>query len=67
MHTASLLLSLLISSLGVGYFIYGRRQSRGAALLSGGAMAVYPMFVSNVWIMLALGAAFAAAPFLLDF
>ncbi len=67
MHTASLLLSLLISSLGVGYFIYGKRRSHGASLLSGAAMTVYPIFVSNVWVMLGLGAMLAAMPFVFAF
>jgi hypothetical protein len=45
--TASLLWSLLFSSIGLGYFIYGKKQSNAVVRYSGIALMVYPYFVHN--------------------
>jgi hypothetical protein len=65
--TTSLLLSVLFSSLGMGYFIYGRRQKRGAALLSGVGLMVYPFFVHGALVMVAVGVGLCALPRFMDF
>jgi len=44
----SLLLSLVIGSIGFVLFAYGRKQARLPHMLVGGAMFVYPYFVSNL-------------------
>lgn len=53
----SLLLSLLIGSIGFVLFVYGKKQARLPHMLVGSAMLVYPYFVSN----LAISAAVAVA------
>jgi hypothetical protein len=65
--TAYLLLSVLFSSIGVGYFIYGKRQMKMSALAGGAALCVYPYMVSNTYLLVAVGSALVAAPFLFDF
>jgi hypothetical protein len=47
MDTASLLWSLLFSSIGFGCFIYGKKQSNAVARYVGIALMVYPYFVHN--------------------
>ena len=50
----SLLLSILISAVGVGFFIYGRKQQRWPQLVVGIALMGYTYFVSSVAVMLAI-------------
>jgi len=47
MNTSLLLWSLLFSSIGLGYFIYGKRQKAVAPLFCGLGLMIYPYFVSN--------------------
>ena len=65
--TAFLLWTVLFSSLGMGYFVYGKKQGKASALLGGVALMVYPYLVSNVLLLVLLGAAFAAVPLFVEF
>lgn len=67
MSTAVLLWSLLFSSIGLGYFIYGKRQQKITALLSGVALCVYPYFIANVYLIVAIGVGLLAVPFVTDY
>jgi hypothetical protein len=44
---ASLLASLLVGTVGVGLFIYGKKQLRIPQLITGIALMVYPYFVGG--------------------
>jgi hypothetical protein len=50
----SILVSLLIGLVGAGCFMYGRRQARVPAMVVGAALIVYPYFVSNIAVMVAI-------------
>jgi hypothetical protein len=63
MSGATLLWGVLFSSIGVGFFIYGKRQSALVPLLCGIALAVYPYFVPNVVALIAIGIALCAIPY----
>ena len=65
--TTSLTLSMIWGSLGAGYFIYGKRQSKAVFLLCGIGLCVFPMFVSGNTLSLILGLGMTIAPFKLDF
>ena len=56
---------MLFGSIGVGYFIYGRKQRAAVPLVSGLALMVFPYFVSNVWLLVGVGVVLAAAPYFL--
>lgn len=60
--TTTLLLSVLIGAIGVGYFIYGKRQAHLLTLLSGLGMMIGPMFIGSWWGMLILAAALMLLP-----
>lgn len=60
-------LGMLFGAIGAGYLIYGRKQRRGMALLSGIVLMVFPYFVSNVWLSLLLGAGLMALPFIVTY
>jgi len=55
MDTASLLWSLLFSSIGFGYFIYGKKQSNAVVRYVGIALMVYPYFVHNSIVIVLIG------------
>ena len=45
-----ILLSLLVSCIGLGLFLYGRKQSRPLQLVCGVGLMAYPYFVESlVW------------------
>jgi hypothetical protein len=51
---ASLIASLLVSSVGFVLFEYGRRMRRVPQIGIGILLLVYPYFVDNVWLMLGI-------------
>ena len=54
---------VLFSSIGLGFFIYGKRQQAPVPLVCGIAVMVFPYFVSSVWAMVLVGAALIAIPY----
>ena len=67
MTTAGILIGILTGAVGVGYFIYGKRQTKFVPLVSGMLLCVYPYFLSSVTWMVVIGAMLIAAPFFIDF
>jgi hypothetical protein len=57
----ALLASLFIGLVGAACFLYGRRQGRLPPMVAGAAMVVYPYFVPNVVVMIAIAVALLAA------
>jgi len=47
--------SSIFGLIGTAAFIYGRRQRRGAPLIVGIALMVYPYFVSNIMALVGIG------------
>ena len=62
MSLAPLLWGVLFSSIGLGYFIYGKRQGAPVPLVCGIGLMVFPYFVSGSWTMVLVGAALMAIP-----
>jgi hypothetical protein len=60
---ASLLWGLLFGSIGMGYFIYGKRQGRIAALLSGMALMIFTYFFTNAFLIVLIGSVLMALPY----
>jgi hypothetical protein len=60
---AWLLWGLLFGSIGLGYFIYGKRQRAAVPLLCGIALMVFPYFVSNIVLLVGIGTLLAAIPY----
>jgi hypothetical protein len=63
MSEARLLWGLLFSSVGVGFFLYGKRQRSVVPLVCGLALCIYPYFVTNVIATVAVGIALASIPY----
>lgn len=60
----ALFASIVVSAIGLGFFLYGKRQSRPLHLIAGVALMVYPYFVTSVAWMLGICAAVVAALYL---
>ena len=63
MNTSMLLWSLLFSSIGLGFFVYGKKQKAVVPLLSGLGLMIYPYFISNAILLVAIGAVLIALPY----
>lgn len=63
MNTAILLWGVLFSATGLGLFIYGKRQQMAVPLVCGIALMVYPYFVANAYVLVAVGVVLACLPY----
>jgi len=60
-----ILWGLLFGSVGLGYFMYGRRQEKLIVKYSGISLIVFPYFVPDVYWLVGIGAALIALPYFL--
>ncbi len=60
LSAGGLFAGMVVSTIGLGLFCYGKKASRLPQLLTGLALMGYPMFVLSPTPMLALGAALLA-------
>jgi predicted membrane protein len=65
MNTSVLLWGLLFSSIGLGFFLYGRKQRSVVPLVCGLVLMIYPYFVPNVIALVVIGAVLTAVPYFL--
>lgn len=65
LNSTALLWGLIFSSIGLGFFIYGKRQGAVVPLLCGVALMVYPYFVYDSAMIVTIGAALTAIPYFL--
>lgn len=63
----SLLLGVLLGSIGMGYIVYGKKQRKGMALFSGIALCIFPYCVSNIFLFVLIGLVLLALPFLIRY
>jgi hypothetical protein len=54
---------LLFGSIGLGFFIYGKKQKVIIPLFCGMGLMVFPYFVSNLYIMILFGIVLIALPY----
>jgi hypothetical protein len=60
-----LLWGLLFGSIGLGYFLYGKKQRAVVPLVCGLALMLFPYFISNPYLLAGIGAALSAIPYFL--
>lgn len=58
-----LLWIVLFGSVGLGFFVYGRRERAIVPLLVGIALMVVPYFVSNIYLLVTFGVVLIALPY----
>jgi len=54
---------VLFGSVGLGYFLYGKKQRAVVPLVCGIALMAFPYFISNTVVLVAVGIALAAIPY----
>lgn len=61
-ETSYLLTSLVFSSIGLGYFMYGKKQKHKIAYYTGITLMVYPYFIGAIPVMIGVGVALMLVP-----
>lgn len=67
MTATQLLLGVLFSSIGLGYFLYGRKQSMTVPLVCGLILIIFPYFVENLFLLGGIGLVLAVLPYFLHY
>ncbi len=62
-NTSTLMWGIIFGSIGLGFFIYGKKQRAVVPLLSGMALMIFPYFVSNIYVLIAVGIVLMALPY----
>lgn len=63
----SLFFGIMAGAIGMGYFIYGKRQARAVPMVAGILLSIYPWFTDSPLWLTVIGLALVAAPFLIDY
>ncbi len=63
MTTAQLLLGVLFSSIGLGYFLYGKKQKVTVPLVCGLVLMIFPYFVGNTAMLTTIGIILSLLPY----
>ena len=64
MNSASTLMWWVIfGSIGLGFFVYGKKQKAVVPLFSGIGLMVFPYFISNIYLLVLSGIVLMALPY----
>jgi len=62
-NSAQILWGVLFGGIGLGFFIYGKKQQAVVPLITGVALCIYPYFISNVYLLVIVGCVLMAIPY----
>ena len=65
--TAEIVWAMLFGAMGMGYFIYGKRQRTAIPFMCGMALFIFPYFMPNVYMLVLVGLAIMAVPYFIDY
>ena len=63
MSESWILWGLLFGSIGLGFFIYGKKQKAPVPLVCGLSLMIFPYFVSNSLVLVVIGVLLIAVPY----
>lgn len=63
MNTTQLLLGVLFSSIGLGYFIYGKKQKVTVPLVCGLVLMIFPYVIENTAMLASIGILLSILPY----
>ena len=63
MSTSVLLWGVLFSSIGLGFFLYGKKQRSVVPLVCGLVLMIFPYFVPNTIALVVIGVVLTAVPY----
>ena len=64
-NAAVLLWGVVFGSVGLAYFVYGKKQQRFVPLLCGIALMAFPYFISNTVLLVVVGLLLSVVPYFL--
>ncbi len=67
MNESWLLWGLLFGSMGLGFFVYGKKQKAVVPMVCGLALMIFPYFISNTIVLVAIGTMLIAVPYFVRF
>jgi hypothetical protein len=62
-NISTLIWGIIFGSIGLGFFIYGKKQKAIIPILSGIGLMVFPYFISDTYIMVLSGIVLVALPY----
>lgn len=62
-----LLVGIVAGAIGMGYFIYGKRQTKLVPMVAGAALCIYPYFLDSLLWLCLVGLLLVALPFVIDY
>ncbi len=64
MNSNTIILGFIFGCIGMGYFVYGKKQARWVALFAGVGLCAFPYVITNIWAVLLTGVVLMALPFI---
>ena len=61
--TSTLMWGIIFGSIGLGFFVYGKKQKAVIPLISGIGLIVVPYFISNIYLLVLSGIVLIASPY----
>jgi hypothetical protein len=55
--------AMFFGAIGLGFFTYGKRQKAIVPLMAGISLFIFPYFISNVYLLVAVGAGIVVVPY----
>jgi len=65
MNISTLMWGIIFGSVGLGFFVYGKKQKAIIPMLSGIGLMASPYFISNMYILILSGIVLVAVPYFL--
>ncbi|MCY6412144.1 amino acid transport protein [Acinetobacter sp. VNH17] len=67
MNATQLFLGVIFSSIGLGYFMYGKKQKMTIPLACGLILMIYPYFIESTTLLSVIGVILSLLPYFLRF
>ncbi len=61
--SAQLIWGMVFGAIGLGFFVYGKKQRAAVPLIVGIALFIFPYFISNVFLLVIVGSVLVALPY----
>jgi len=61
--SAQLLWGMVFGAIGLGFFVYGKKQRAAVPLVTGIALFIFPYFISNAFLLVIVGSVLVALPY----
>jgi hypothetical protein len=65
--TSILIWGMIFGSIGLGFFVYGKKQKAVIPLVSGIGLMLFPYFISNIYVLVLSGIVLIVLPFVIKF